>query len=424
MKHNTVVKFTLIAALIAGSIIPFCGYIFLIILLSYLIIKGELKSILHLALKEKSILFALVYIMFSLIRSNYKIDSLIATLGIIIVILLYLVIRKYINSLNDTIDIFKSFIFSNIIISAYGIIQFYFIRNSYFAASWIDSSVYNITMRAYSTMLNPNVLAGYLVFYICIQLTSLENIKSRKLSFFSIVLSSLCLILTYSRGAWISLLIVVFLIYIYRQKIPHLLYLCTFLISIILINGSFGIERLSINKSLHDNSMLYRLEIYKATLEIIKEHLWFGTGLNTMKHYIHNYSKVVTAPVDHAHNLILHILGETGFIGLIIFGIILLTLIRNLYYTYRLEDDFYKDIAVSGFLGFLSILIHGFIDAPIVAPQFLFFTIYIYSFISNIRYMKNFLDRSSETCSNSRKNSGGELYGTRDTSFKKSYNRA
>lgn len=279
-------------------------------------------------------------------------------------------------------------------------------------------------MRAYSSLLNPNVLAGYLVFYICIQLTTLENIKSRKISFFSIILSSFCLILTYSRGAWISLFVIVFLMYVYRYKVAYLLYSFIFLISIILVNGSFGIERLSINKSLHDNSMLYRLEIYKSTLKIIKEHFWFGTGLNTMKHYIHRYSQVITAPVDHAHNLILNILGETGFVGLIIFGIILLTLIKNLYYIYRLEDDFYRDIAVSGFLGFLSILIHGFIDAPILAPQFLFFTIYIYSFISNIKYMKNSLNKSSEPCSNSRKNSGGELYGTRDTSFKKGYNRA
>lgn len=107
MKQNTVVKYTLIAALIFGSIIPFCGYIVFMILLSYLISKGALKSIFHLAMEEKSILFALIYIMFSLFRSNYKIDSLIATSGIIIVILLYLVIKKCINSVNDTIDIFK-----------------------------------------------------------------------------------------------------------------------------------------------------------------------------------------------------------------------------------------------------------------------------------------------------------------------------
>lgn len=424
MKHSMVVKLSLIAALIVGSIIPFCGYIVLIILFLYLISKDELKGILSLILEKKSILFSFVYIILSLYRSNYKIDSLIATLGIIIVILLYLIIRKYINTVNDTIDIFKFFILSNIIISSYGIIQFYFIKNPYFAASWIDSKVYNISMRAYSSLLNPNVLAGYLVFYICIQLSSLENIKFRKITFFSMVLSSFCLVLTYSRGAWISLFIIVFLMYTYRQKLVYLLYIFMLFISIALINGGSGIARLSINKSLHDNSILYRLEIYKSVIRVIKEHFVFGTGLNTMKHYIDMYSQVIIAPVDHAHNLILHILGETGFVGLIIFGIIVLTLFKNLLYIYKLECNFYKDIAVSGFLGFLSILIHGFIDAPIIAPQFLFFTIYIYSFISNIKYMKNSLNKRSEPCSNSRKNSGGELYGTRDTSFKKGYNRA
>lgn len=424
MKENIVVKYYLIIALIVSSIIPFSGYGVLILLLVYIACKGGLKDILSFITKEKNILFMLIYIIFSIFNSNYKIDSLIGSLGIILSIFTYMTIRKYKLSMNDTKDIFKFFIISNIIISVYGIIQFYFIENSHFSASWVDSTVYDISMRAYSTLLNPNILGGYLVFCIAIQLTSLEKVESRKLNIFSIIVSSFCLILTYSRGAWISLCIIVILIYMYRKKVVYLVYSALFFISLYLINGNSGIERLSINKSLHDNSLLYRLEIYKASLKMIKEHFIFGTGLNTMKHYIDYYSETITAPVFHAHNLVLNIFGETGFVGLIIFGIILITLFKNLYYIYKLEDDFYVDIAISGFLGFTSIFIHGFIDAAIIAPQFLFFAVYIYSFISNIKHTEISLNKSSEPCSSNRKNSGGELYGTRDTCYKKSYYRA
>jgi len=424
MKQNMVVKYTLITALICGSIIPFSGYFVLLMLFFYLMLSGELKKKFPLVLKQKKILFGLVYIMLSLFRSNYKSDSLLGTLGILLVIFTYLIIRMYIDSINDAKDIFKIFVISNIIISTYGIIQFYFIDNSYFSSGWIDRKVYNISMRAYSSLLNPNVLAGYLVFCICLQLTSLENVRSRKINFFSLMLSSFCLVLTYSRGAWISLAIIILLLYFYKQKTRYILYMCTFFTFLILISGNSGIERLNPNKSLQDNSILYRLEIYKSTLKIIKEHFFFGTGLNTMKHYINYYSQVITSPVHHTHNLILNVLGEAGFIGLIIFGMILLNLFKNIYYVFRLEDDFYKDIAISVFLGFLSILIHGFIDAPIIAPQFLFFTIYIYSFIANIKYMKTSFNKSSEPYSCSRNNSGGEIYGTKNNGLKKSYFRA
>lgn len=424
MNENMIVKYFLIIALIVGAIIPFSGYVVLLLLLSYITYKGKLKDVLPLITKEKNILFVLIYIIFSIFNSNYKIDSLVGALGIILVIFIYMTIRKYKLSINDTKDIFKFFLISNIIISVYGIIQFYFVENSLFSASWVDSKVYDISMRAYSSLLNPNVLAGYLVFCICLQLTSLERVKSRKLSILSIILSSFCLILTYSRGAWVSLFAVVFLIYIYRKKLVYLLYSASFFISLTLINGNSGIQRISINKSLQDNSLLYRFEIYKSTLKVIKEHFLFGTGPNTMKHYINYYSETIAAPVVHAHNLILNIFGEMGFVGLIFFGIILLTLFKNLYYIYKLEDDFYTDIAISGFFGFVSILIHGLIDAPIIAPQFLFFAIYIYSFISNIKHMEISLNKSSEPCSSSRKNSGGELYGTRDTCYKKGYFRA
>ncbi|MCG8540628.1 MAG: O-antigen ligase family protein [Clostridia bacterium] len=424
MKQNAVIKITLIGALIGSSLVTFSGYGIFLILFFYLIIKGEGKKIFSLVLEEKYILLLFFYLILSLFRSNYKVDSLLGFLGIFIAVLIYIVIRKYINSINETKDILKFFVISNIIISTYGIIQFYFIKDSYFSASWIDSSVYNISMRAYSSLLNPNVLSGYLIFCISLQLTALENIKLKKMNVISLILSSFCLILTYSRGAWISLLIILLLTYCYRKKIIYILYSLGFFISLILINGNAGIERISLNNSLNDNSLQYRIEIYRSVLKVIDEHFFFGTGLNTMKNYIHNYSQIINSPVHHAHNLILNILGETGFIGLIIFSMILVGLIKDLYYIYRLEGSFYKDTAVSCFLGFLSIFIHGFVDMPIIAPQFLFFVIYIYAFIINIKDMTASFKRSSHPYCDNRKCSGGEVYETRNISFKKGYFRA
>lgn len=420
MKRDMVVKLLLVTALISSSIVPFSGYVIFLAFFFYSLVKGELKELICLLIEEKLILCFFLISIFSLIISDYKIDSLLG-LGVIFVsIVMYLVIRKYVYSINDTIDIYKYFIISNIIISTYGIIQFYFMKETFFASGWIDSKVYSISMRAYSSMLNPNVLAGYLVFCICLQLTSLEKIRYRKINILTLILSSFCLILTYSRGAWLTLLIVAFLIFFYRKKVIYILYSSIFFISIILINGNTGIERISLSKSLHDHSLQYRLEIYKSTLKIIREHFLFGSGLNTMRHYIDYYSEEINSSVYHAHNLILNILGETGFIGLIFFGIILINLINSIYFIYKLENRIYEDIAISSILGFLSILIHGFIDAAIIAPQFLFFVVFVYSLVMNIKHNNSIKEKIAKPCSSNTNNSGGELYGTRDTSIKKS----
>lgn len=420
MKKEQVVKLVVIGSLICSSVIPFSGYAIFLSFLFYELVKGELKDLICLLVKEKLVLSLFFMGVFSLIVSDYKMDSLLGVGVIFVLIFMYLVIRKYLYSINDTMDIYKYFVISNIIISIYGIIQFYFGKDVFFASGWIDSEVYSITMRAYSSLLNPNVLAGYLVFCSCLQLTSLENITYRRINIISLVLSSFCLILTYSRGAWLTLLIIAFLVFLYRKKVIYIIYSFIFFISLLLINGSTGIERINLGKSLHDHSIQYRLEIYKATLKSIKDHFFFGSGLNTMKHYINYYSNEIDSPVYHAHNIILNILGETGFIGLIFFGIILLGIIKSIYYIYKSQNNMYKDIAISSILSLISIFIHGFIDAAIIAPQFSFFVVIIYSLIINIRHNSFLEEKIGKPCSTNINNSGGELYGTRDTGIKKS----
>lgn len=388
MKQNMVIKLLLILALVASSIIPFSGYVVFFILFLFMLFRGRLIRFFDSLKENKPIILFLIYISFSLLKSNYKSDSLVGVVVVFISIYIYLVVRKYVYSINETIDIFKYFVISNIIISIYGIIQFYFISDVYFASSWVDSNIYNINMRAYSSLLNPNVLGGYLVFCICLQLTALEHIRARRINVISLLLSSICLILTYSRGAWITLFIIVFLMYFYRKRIVYVFYSLLFFLSITMINGSSGLERISLNKTLHDHSFHYRIDIYQSIFKIIKENFIFGTGLNTMKHYISNYSHVIEAPVDHAHNLILNIVAETGFIGLAFFSVFFIALIKDIFIIYKFQDPIYKDISISSFLAFLSILIHGIIDAPIIAPQFLFFVIFIYSFVKNIRCYK------------------------------------
>lgn len=425
MKSDKVVKNGILISIVASSIVPLSGYFIIGVLTLYLLAIGQGKNLVKDIIKKPICISLVLYIIFTLLNSKYKSDSIIGVLFIFILMILYQLIRKYILMIDLNLELIRYFILSNIIIGTLGIVQFYFFENPNIPCGWIDSNTYtNIKMRAYSTLINPNVLAGYLVFTISFLIISLENIKLHKKRFISILISTICLILTYSRGAWATLIVVILVTYIYRKKIIYIIYACIFYISIILINLNAGLERLNINRTLHDSSLDYRIEIYRTILRIIKDNFVFGTGINTMKHYIDMYSSVIKAPVYHGHNIVLSILGEIGFVGFVIFVIITVTTIKSISLFWKTD---YKEMGICTMLGTISIFVHGLIDAVALTPQFLFFIIYIFATVINMIYI---LIESDGHILNQAKVKdiavGGNINGTnrtRDICFKKSCNR-
>ena len=92
--------------------------------------------------------------------------------------------------------------------SIYGIAQYVFGWDTQNA--WIDEEMFeNATMRAYSTMENPNVLGEYLLLLIplCAFLFITSSAKTIQKWFWLLAAGAgtLCMVLTQSRGCWIGL---------------------------------------------------------------------------------------------------------------------------------------------------------------------------------------------------------------------------
>jgi len=141
------------------------------------------------------------------------------------------------------------------------------------------------------------------------------------------------------------------------------------------IGGLNGFERLSINNALRDNSFHYRLEIYDSMFKIIKDNFLFGTGLNTMQYYINEYSQRITAKVYHGHNIFLNLWAELGIVGLSF----VVVMIYNFFSTLNKVKK--SILGFSILLSFLSVMIHGLIDAVAITPQFMIFFVYILALI-------------------------------------------
>ncbi|MGE5481779.1 MAG: O-antigen ligase family protein, partial [Bacteroidota bacterium] len=108
---------------------------------------------------------------------------------------------------------------------------------------------------------------------------------------------------------------------------------------------------------------LNRLYIWRSTLNMIKDHPWFGVGAGV---FMHVYPKYVLpgAPepvVAYAHNLFLQVLAEFGLVGFLVFVAILGRVMWMSWQLARTGDVLYQGI----FAALIGVLIHQQVDIPI-----------------------------------------------------------
>jgi len=107
-----------------------------------------------------------------------------------------------------------------------------------------------------------------------------------------------------------------------------------------------------------------RLQIWKASWFMAKDHPVRGVGLNNFEPVYREYiPKVVFPPLEwlvpHAHNLYLSLWLETGVMGLVSFLALMWIFLRRL-----IQKNNFLSIAI--FASIVSILLHGFVDTPIL----------------------------------------------------------
>ena len=199
-------------------------------------------------------------------------------------------------------DVFKHFVkplsYSTVIVCVLGILQ-HINRGSiggFFYALGERTYLYdypNIAPYPYSTFSHPNSFAGFLLVFgiFAIQLRSKFNPKY----FWSlIILTVINLVLTNSLNVYFT---IVFLIILkFKNNISNLLFI-----------------------DLSQRFVTHRIELIKASLQMIKENFWFGVGLNN---FIPNLVKVSNTYLNSwelqpVHNIFLLVFSETGIFGLV-----------------------------------------------------------------------------------------------------------
>lgn len=167
-------------------------------------------------------------------------------------------------------------------------------------AGWADpNSMSAGTIRIYGPLGNPNLLAGYLLPllpFAAIALLRWRGFGCRVFAGVTLVLTTVATVLTYSRGGWLGLLaglaIVVLLLLvrstqtwplIWRRLLP-LAVLLFGVVVLVVAATQFEPIRTRISSLLAgrgDSSNNFRINVWFAAAEIVRDHPWLGIGPGT-----------------------------------------------------------------------------------------------------------------------------------------------
>ena len=274
----------------------------------------------------------------------------------------FFVIRRAAKDKNFFMCILNLIITVSVGVALYGIYQKI---TGQAETTWQDTEMFEgMGGRIYSTFGNPNVFGEYLLMVIPItfgMMINREKNNIKVLYFIALALQFVCMILTYSRGCWIGIAVAMAIMILFTSRKLTSLMVFAVLLAPLFVPETIVQRLLSIG-NVSDTSTSYRVYIWQGTIRMLKDFWYCGVGIGeeAFRTVYPIYSlNAISAP--HAHNLYLHILSETGIIGIVtVVG--LLVLFYKYISTAAIKKSENKVIAVALGSSMIGYLIQGMFD--------------------------------------------------------------
>ncbi|MDH6062052.1 IctB family putative bicarbonate transporter [Chrysosporum bergii ANA360D] len=225
----------------------------------------------------------------------------------------------------------------SLIVSVYGLRQWFFGAKA--LATWVDpQSPLARTTRVYSYLGNPNLLAGYLLPAVVLSLVAIfawQGWMKKALALTMFIANGACLILTFSRGGWIGLVVGVLtamalLVYWWSVQMPPfwrtwslpiiLATMTGLLLLAVIFVEPVRLRVWSIFADRQDSSNNFRRNVWDAVFAMIRDRplIGIGPGHNSFNKIYPLYQRPRYTALS-AYSLFLEVAVETGFIGLACF---------------------------------------------------------------------------------------------------------
>jgi len=286
--------------------------------------------------------------------------------------------------------IISVYLLVSLIVSVYGLRQWFF--GAAQLATWVDpESPLSKTTRVYSYLGNPNLLAGYLIPAVVLSLVAIfawQSWVKKALASTMLIVNSACLVLTFSRGGWIGLLVAVFtamilLVYWWSLQMPPfwrtwslpimLGGLLGLLVLAVLFVEPVRLRVFSIFADRQDSSNNFRRNVWDAVFEMIRDRpiIGIGPGHNSFNKVYPLYQRPRYSALS-AYSILLEVAVEMGFVGLTCFlWLIVVTFNTAFLQLRRLRQS--RNIQgfwlIGAFASLLGMLAHGTVDTIWFRPE-------------------------------------------------------
>lgn len=247
-------------------------------------------------------------------------------------LLTYILVAQTVRTRSDAVRIVTVLLASAAVVCIWGLLQ-YQAGIDVTAERWIDGEQFpGLKTRVFSTLGNPNVLAAFLIMIVGLTTGWILDAHPRRYRLFLLGLLGLavaCVLLTYSRGAWLTLgVMALATAAAWKHWTWRMVAFAAVAVAVVgfAAQEAFLTRLLSIRGMFNsaDSSVALRWALWESTLAMVEEHPWLGLGWGSYRFVYPEYDFFVQNPdviIYHGHNTLLSLAAEIGIPGMLCFAV-------------------------------------------------------------------------------------------------------
>ncbi len=314
----------ILPTLAVAGLVGICILAFIVSILfgrKYHVSKLNFPIVLFLAIATVSTLFGVD-----------KYDGLKIVAIYILFALSYSILVSNIKTFSMWKSLLITFTMSALLVSLYGIYQNFTVSST--TSLWVDQNMFSgIEKRVFATLDNPNILGEFLICALPVAFSVLCAFKDIFKKFIYTLVNIamfLCLIYTWSRGAWLGVILALgFFVLLNDRRWLMICFIGLILTPTVLPQNI--LERFTSIGNLKDESSAYRVSIWIASFRLAKDVILSGIGVGSgaFSKIYPSYALDGAGFALHAHNFFIQLVVEMGIWGLLSFFYII-------FYAYKL----------------------------------------------------------------------------------------
>ena len=181
-----------------------------------------------------------------------------------------------------------------------------------------------------------------------------------------VVLAGFATLLSFSRGGYAALVVIAVALALSHRWRWWLLG-GVLVAAIVAVRLPFVATRIAhqLNASDPNNSLISRVKLWQATLQLLRDHPVLGSGLSGFSRTIGAYrGGVYEEQLIYPHNIVLNFWVETGLLGLVAFAWLLVQAVRTALRGWRECVAAWRPIELGIAIAVVAIVVHGMVDVP------------------------------------------------------------